>query len=132
MPLNGKEILKTKPNTIYIPYIGDIHTDHQITNQVMQTCVKSFRYPSVKKVLMYETLSETNFNFYENVSFKANVFVDISKHINKKVKIMEIYKSEFSKHPFPRSDDSIRSLARLRGSQSGYKAAEAFQLIIQR
>ena len=39
------------------------------------------------------------------------------------------YKSEIKKHPFPRSIKSINSLAVLRGSQCGYEAAEAFELI---
>ena len=42
---------------------------------------------------------------------------------------MKIYKSELKKHPFPRSLDSLKSLAILRGSQSGFKYAEAFELI---
>ena len=42
---------------------------------------------------------------------------------------MKIYKSELKTHPFPRSIDSIKSLGILRGSQSGFKYAEAFQLI---
>jgi len=45
---------------------------------------------------------------------------------------MKIYKSEFKKHPFPRSPESIRSLASIRGSESGYKYAEAFKLLLER
>ena len=135
IPLNllisqtGKEISKIKPNTIYIPYVGDIHTDHQITNQVMQACIKSFRYPSIKKVLMYETISETNFNFVNRRLFVPNTFIEITKYLNKKIKIMNIYKSEIHSHPFPRSEVSIQSLSYLRGSQCGVKSAEAFELI---
>ena len=42
---------------------------------------------------------------------------------------MKIYKSEFKKHPFPRSIDAIKSLAILRGSQANFKYAEGFELI---
>ena len=45
---------------------------------------------------------------------------------------MKIYKSEFSVHPFPRSEKSIESLAAFRGSTSGYLYAEAFQILIER
>ena len=34
-------------------------------------------------------------------------------------------------HPFPRSNESIRAIALLRGSQSGYKYAEAFMSLLQ-
>ena len=62
---------------------------------------------------MYETISETNFNFLQG-NFSPNYFVNISKHMKDKLEIMKIYKSEFKKHPFPRSNDSIKALAILR------------------
>ena len=46
--------------------------------------------------------------------------------------VLKIYKSEIKKHPFPRSVVSLKSLALLRGSESGYKFAEAFQIIYKR
>ena len=42
------------------------------------------------------------------------------------MEICKCYETEFKKHPFPRSEESIRSLAKLRGSQSGYDSAESF------
>ena len=45
---------------------------------------------------------------------------------------MNIYSSELDNHPFPRSEKSIKALATLRGSQSGYEAAEAFEILFER
>ena len=74
-----------------------------------------------------------NRKFFSNrFNFKPNVFINITKFINDKIKIMNLYSSEIKKHPFPRSLDVIKSLAILRGSESGYKAAEAFYLYIER
>ena len=42
---------------------------------------------------------------------------------------MNMYKGEVKKFPFPRSEVCIESLARLRGSQAGFNAAEAFSII---
>ena len=81
---------------------------------------------------MYETISETNFNFIDKNNFQPNVFIDISKFINKKINIMKIYKSEINSHPFPRNEKAIRSLSIIRGSQSGYLAAESFHLVFER
>ena len=39
---------------------------------------------------------------------------------------------EFSEHPFPRSEKAIKALATLRGSASGFEAAEAFMLLRER
>ena len=57
----------------------------------------------------------------EKKSFKPNHWIDILKFINKKIKIMRIYKSELKSHPFPRSKDMF--LAKLRGSFSNCKYA---------
>ena len=127
-----KIIKKINPEIIYMPCHLDVHTDHQITAKVIQACIKWFRIPSIKKVLMYETISETDFNFLSLDNFKPNTFVDISNFIKEKNKILNIYKSEIGKHPFPRNIEAIRSLAILRGIQSGYKFAESFQLVFQR
>ena len=49
-----------------------------------------------------------------------------------KLEIMKIYESEIGDFPFPRSEKTITSLASFRGSQSGYEAAEAFELVYER
>ncbi len=120
---------KIKPDKIFIPSNSDIHSDHKIVFSICQNFTKSFRYPFVKKIMAYETISETNFNFTNKNPFYPNVYEDVTGFIDKKIKIMKIYKSELKKHPFPRSVDSIKSLGILRGSQAGFKYAEAFELI---
>mgnify|MGYP001174796776 FL=1 len=125
----AKCIIKIKPNILYIPCPYDAHEDHKKIYNAMIPFTKSFRYPYIKEILIYETLSETNFDVMEKKSFKPNHWIDISKFINKKIKIMRIYKSELKNHPFPRSKDSIISLAKLRGSFSNCKYAESFNLI---
>ena len=123
---------KIKPNVIYTPFNNDIHTDHQIISKALKSTFKWFRHSYINKVLMYETVSETDFNFEQNYNFNPNIFIDISKFLDRKINIMNIYKDEVKDFPFPRSEKNIRSLAYLRGSQSGYEAAEAFQLVFER
>jgi len=124
-------ILKIKPNIILIPNAYDIHTDHQITAKAAIACTKWFRYPFIKKCLSYETLSETHLSQGPKF-FKPNVFIDITKNLDKKIEIMNIYKSEIENFPFPRSETAIRALANFRGSTSGFIAAEAFELLFER
>ena len=77
-----------------------------------------------------ETLSETDFApSIKKESFIPNTFIDISRYMKKKIQIMKVYKSEIKKHPFPRSEKSIRALATFRGSSSGCKFAESFMLL---
>jgi hypothetical protein len=47
----------------------------------------------------------------------------------KKLELLQIYKSEFGEHPFPRSLKNVEALATLRGASAGLMYAEAFQLV---
>ena len=120
------------PDEIFVPHLGDIHTDHKVVHNAVLSCTKWFRYPFIKKILAYETISETEFGLDANQNFSPNVFIDISKYLDKKISAMKIYSSEIGEFPFPRSRETIESLARIRGSSSGFMAAEAFQLLRER
>ena len=128
----SKVIKQVHPDIIYGPNINDVHTDHQILAKALASFGKSFRYNFIKEILSYETLSETDFNIYSKNNFKPNLFNDISKFIEKKIDIMKIYESELLDTPHPRSIEAIKSLAIIRGSQSGFKYAEAFKILFKR
>jgi len=119
-----------KPEIIYVMNRSDAHSDHRIVFDAVMSCTKSFRYPYIKKVLMYECLSETEFApiLPERV-FQPNYFVDISNFLHKKIEIMKIFDSELGEHPFPRSIKNIEALATFRGASVGVEFAESFQLI---
>lgn len=121
---------KIKPNILYIPFSGDAHSDHTLVYKAVSSCIKWFRHPYIKEVLVYETLSETNFsNELSSHNYKPNVYKNITKQFKKKLMAINIYKTEFNKHPFPRNKKSVEALALLRGSESGFDYAEAFILI---
>ena len=121
-----------EPNEILVPHPGDIHTDHGVVFNAVASCTKWFRYPSVKRVLAYETLSETDFSLGAARVFHPNFFLNIEGFLEEKIKLMCIYESESADFPFPRSHEAIRALAKLRGAASGFKAAEAFELLRER
>lgn len=121
-----------KPEEVFVPHYGDVHSDHRKVFDAVVSCTKWFRYPSVKRVLAYETLSETDFGLYPSLTFRPNYFVNIQEYLETKMKAMNVYSSELGVHPFPRSLDAIKALAILRGATSGFKAAEAFELLRER
>ena len=125
----SKVVNSVKPNIVYIPYKFDVHSDHSCCHDTIISCAKSFRYTFVKSIICYETISETEYSLDQNNHFKPNLFIDINKYINKKIKIMKIYKSEMGKHPFPRSEQNIRSLATFRGASANLNAAESFMIL---
>jgi LmbE family N-acetylglucosaminyl deacetylase len=121
-----------KPEEVFVPHPSDVHTDHRVVFDAAASCTKWFRYPSVKRVLAYETLSETDFGLGTDQGFRPNVFVDIEPFLNDKLRAMDIYSTELGAFPFPRSHEAIRALATLRGAASGFKTAEAFELLRER
>lgn len=121
-----------RPEEVFVPHPADIHTDHRVVFNAVSACTKWFRYPSVKRVLAYETLSETDFGLGTDQAFRPNVFVNITDFVTKKLVVMDVYASEVGEFPFPRSHEAIRALATLRGAASGYKSAEAFELLRER
>ena len=58
-----------------------------------------------------------------------NTISHISDQLDTKLQLLSIYKSELGEHPFPRSLDTVRALALVRGAQMGAQAAEAFQIL---
>jgi LmbE family N-acetylglucosaminyl deacetylase len=120
------------PNEVFIPYWGDVHSDHQAVFKAVASSAKWFRCPSINRILAYETPSETDFGLNPNESFIPNTFIDISPYIGRKIEAMRIYESEIGKHPFPRSEASIHALATVRGAASGFQYAESFQLLRER
>ena len=121
---------RIKPDTIYLPFKGDVHSDHKYIFDAAYSCTKTFRYPFIKKIYMMETLSETEFApSTKEDSFVPNVFIDISNNMDKKIEIMKVFESEMGEHPFPRSERNIRALGTLRGATCGCDYAESFMLL---
>lgn len=123
-------ITTVQPEQVFTAYRNDAHSDHQIVYDAVMSATKSFRYPFVKRVLAYETMSETNFGLKpEDGGFKPNVFIDIGHYLQKKLEILSIFSSELGEFPFPRSIKALEALAYVRGAQCNAEAAEAFMLI---
>lgn len=129
----GSVVRATAANVVYAPYRGDAHTDHAVTFDAVAACAKWFRFPNVRRLLAYETLSETEASLDPtSTAFRPNVFVDISAFLEEKVSLVRIYRSELGEFPFPRSETAIRALAAVRGAAGGFSAAEAFMLLLDR
>jgi len=123
----SKVINEVRSDILYIPHEGDLNKDHRLVFQSALVAIRPVKH-KIKKVLSYETLSETEWGQLIK-PFIPNVYVDISETFEKKREAMEAYKSELQKYPHPRSLDMIEALAKKRGSEAGLKFAEAFILI---
>jgi len=121
-----REILDYEPITVLTHSRNDVHNDHKA---IFKATVQATRPVGkiVKNLLSFEILSSSEWSYTE--SFKPNVFVNITSTIDVKINAMHCYSTEQPKHPHPRSDQVIKSLATMRGAQSGVKYSEGFEII---
>jgi len=116
-----------KPEIIYTHFYGDLNIDHQITSQAVLTSCRPVRQETVKEIYAFEVPSSTDWNY--KTTFSPNVYIDISKTINKKIRAIKVYKSEIRPWPHPRSVKAIKLLAEKRGCDVGLNFAESFELV---
>ncbi len=123
-------IREYQPETVYLPHRGDLHSDHRAVFQAALVAARPIGAQSVRRLLSYETLSETEWAApIGEEAFLPNVFIEITDFLEKKKKAMAEYRSQLKEFPHPRSLQSVESLARVRGGTAGFAAAEAFQMI---
>lgn len=126
----SRVIREVQPDTIYLPHRGDIHADHQAVYQATLVAVRPVTPLKVRRLLVYETLSETEWAPPTgDMAFVPTVFVDISDYLDVKLNAMRCYQSQLKEFPNSRSLEAIQALARLRGATANLVAAEAFMLV---
>ena len=119
-----KIIQKFNPKIVYTTPNADLNKDHQ---KVFDSTLVVTRPQSsnVKYLLSYEfpgkKINPSNSLVYEN----------ITNEFQYKIKSFKNYKSEVMPFPHPRSLKAIEALAQIRGVESGFEKAEAFNLIHQ-
>lgn len=114
---------KVRPEILYLPFEGDINKDHKLIFNASMLATRPWSNCSVKKILCYEVLSETEWG---DIPFVPNLYIDISELLEYKLKAMSCYKSEIKNYAHPRSLEGIKILAQKRGMEAGLRIAEAF------
>jgi LmbE family N-acetylglucosaminyl deacetylase len=103
------------PDIVLLPSTNDTHQDHQTISQ------EGFRAFKRLSIIGYEMP-------YNNLNFSTNLFTVLKEnHVIKKIEALKFYKSQ-SDRAYA-TEDFIRSLAKVRGTQIGVKYAEAFEVI---
>ena len=122
-----------QPHTVYTHCGADLNIDHVVLHRAVLTATRPALKCPVQELLTFEVPSSTEWAFGQFApSFEPNVFVDITTTLEIKVRAMALYESEGRECPHPRSSESLRALARWRGSTVGMGAAEAFSLVRSR
>tara|TARA_R110000772_G_scaffold161712_3_gene272832 strand:- start:2002 stop:2682 length:681 start_codon:yes stop_codon:yes gene_type:complete len=121
-----------RPDTVFVPFVGDIHLDHQISFTSALVASRPRHADAPKNIYAYETLSETNWNAPGiTPAFIPNMFVDISAHLDTKMQAFAYFESQVKEFPDERSLKNIEALATIRGATVYCDAAESFMIIRQ-
>ena len=116
-----------KPDIVFTHSPYCLNVDHKVVSQATLTAFRGMSKFNPIKILAYEVPSSSEWNPIR--SFMPNTYFDITGHISKKIKALEVYDDEMRSHPHPRSYDNCERLSLTAGAESGVDRAERFMLL---
>ena len=121
----SKRIEKIYPNfdfdIILTHYPYDLHDDHKV---IFKSAIIISRFKKCS-VICFECFGSTEF---ATIPFKPNLYIDIEKEFEEKIRLLDLFETEQMDFPHPRSKMNFKAKAMQRGAESGFKKAEAFQI----
>ena len=127
-----KYIEDIQPDVVITHHPYDLNNDHYHTSKACQAAVRLFQRKPIKPLTalyFMEIPSSTDWAFpVDGQQFRPDTFIEIGEEgISRKLEALYAYEGIMRKYPHPRSDEAIRALAVLRGSQVGRNLCEGFQ-----
>ncbi len=123
-------VQRVRPDVVYTHHRGDVNQDHRAVFQATMVVCRAVATPHVPRLLCYEVLSSTDqAPPFPEYAFQPNFYVDIHRFLDRKRRAMEAYRRELRTFPHPRSTIGMEVLAKKRGMEIGFHAAEAFVTI---
>lgn len=125
-------IEEIQPDVVITHHPYDLNNDHYHTSKACQAAVRLFQRKPIKplKALYFmEIPSSTDWAFpVDGQQFRPDTFIEVGEEgLMRKLEALHAYEGVMRLYPHPRSDDAIRALAVLRGSQVGRNLCEGFQ-----
>lgn len=131
-------ITQFEPDIIITHHPNDLNNDHYIASII---CYEAARLPQrsigyskrIENILAMEVPSETDWHFNPAWdAFKPNTYHEVSEEaLEAKIKAISVYQDVIRPAPHPRSLETLRAFATVRGSEAGSLYAEAFQSIFK-
>lgn len=127
------ELVEThKPDVVYTHSIADVHLDHRIVAEACMVAVRPKPNSPTNALFCVEVVPSTTWGFQQFGTFTPNVYEDVSDFLLIKQEVIDKYATECYQYPDARSAQHVIDKARVRGAESGFKYAEAFQLVFSR
>lgn len=121
-------IQEFKPDIVCIPSPESYNQDHRAT---YTACITALR--PVPKTIRHFTpivlVFEEPYTWTTGGLLKPNFYIDTTDVEEKKIKLMEMFKTQDRKPPYSRSRENLIHYMRIRGSEAGLLSAEAYHLL---
>lgn len=120
-------IADVAPTVVIAPHRSSYNQDHQVTAEAVHTALRPSNarlrhHPRV--VLAYEEAAD---QWRYDSAPSPNLLVELAdRDIDAKINAMRLYGTQVHDHPHTRSEQTLRSLATVRGMQAGVATAEGF------
>ena len=131
-------IVKTDADVIITHHPADTNNDHYHTSLACQAAIRLFQRRTdvkpLREFMFMEVLSATDWSVNQGFNaFRPNTFFELGEDgISAKIKALSAYRDVMIPYPHPRSEESLKGLAAIRGSQAGLVYAEAFESAFRR
>jgi N-acetylglucosamine malate deacetylase 1 len=126
-------IRKFRPEWVFAHFGWDLNIDHRVAHEAtMAACMLPQRLSAdidphlVRKVLLCEVVSSTDWAPHGWPAFQPNTFFGVSGTFDAKIRALEHFEGAMKPFPHSRSIENVRHLAHVRGAQIGVPLAEAF------
>lgn len=116
---------------------GDLNDDHLHTSRACLAASRLFQrragLPALESIHFMEVPSSTDWTYRTGEPrFTPDAYIEIGEqHLRRKLEALACFEGVMRPYPHSRSEETIRSLATVRGSQAGVEMAEAFQTVFQ-
>jgi len=125
-------IEQVQPDVIITHHPYDLNNDHYHTSKACQAAARLFQRKPCKPLIglyFMEIPSSTDWAFpVDGQNFAPDTFIEVGEvGVAQKLKALYAYEGVMRPYPHPRSNEAIKALATLRGSQVGRQYCEAFQ-----
>lgn len=115
-----------KPDIVLTHFWDDLNVDHRVTFEAVQVACRPI-YSPVKRLMCFETLSSTEWNFKSTKQFIPNTYVKLLDiHSILKAEALGCYKYEVMNYPHPRSLKGVVNNTASVGNQICENHAERF------
>ena len=119
-----KIYLEVKPDVVFIPFDGDISSDHAAVHKSARIAFRKIQQYQPSECLCYEIPSSTT---QGHKAFFPNVYLPLSKtHVDTKWCMLNTYSGEVRDYPNPRCAIGIETYSRFRGMECNREYAEAY------